>query len=85
MVRVKAMLLPWLQLLEEASIFQVVPFMANLELNRLKDDKHHDNERAAIAQEVCLFVRRALAAEYRGRFRLQVGLSTWHGQGLRLR
>ena len=62
-----------MQLLEEASIFQVVPFMANLELNRLKDDKHHDSERAGIAQEVCLFVRRALASEYRGRFRLQVG------------
>lgn len=54
-------------------MFQVVPFMANLELNRLKDDKHHDSERAAIAQEVCLFVHRALASEYRGRFRLQVG------------
>ena len=71
-----AILLPWLQLLEEASMFQVVPFMTNLELNRLKDDKHHDSERAATAQEVCLFVHRALAPEYRGRFRLQVGLST---------
>ncbi|DBA88766.1 TPA: hypothetical protein ACH3X1_004184 [Trebouxia sp. C0004] len=58
------------QLLEEVSVYQVIPFMTHLELNHIKDDKS-DPEKAHKGQEVVKLVSTGLQAEYKGRFKLQ--------------
>lgn len=59
-----------MQLLEEASVYQVIPFMTHLELNHIKDDKS-DPEKAHKGQEGVKLVQAGLQPEYRGRFKLQ--------------
>ncbi len=62
---------PVLQLLEEPSVYQVIPFMTHLELNHIKDDKT-DPEKAHKGQEGVKLVYAGLQPEYKGRFKLQV-------------
>lgn len=59
-----------LQLLEEVSVYQVIPFMTHLELNHIKDDKS-DSEKAHKGQEGVKLVSTGLQPEYKGRFKLQ--------------
>ena len=59
-----------LQLLEEVSVYQVIPFMTHLELNHIKDDKS-DPEKAHKGQEGVKLVNTGLQPEYKGRFKLQ--------------
>ncbi|KAL0031936.1 hypothetical protein WJX79_006896 [Trebouxia sp. C0005] len=58
------------QLLEEVSVYQVIPFMTHLELNHIKDDKS-DPEKAHKGQEGVKLVSTGLQPEYKGRFKLQ--------------
>ncbi|KAL0054657.1 hypothetical protein WJX82_000524 [Trebouxia sp. C0006] len=58
------------QLLEEVSVYQVIPFMTHLELNHIKDDKS-DPEKAHKGQEGVKLVNTGLQPEYKGRFKLQ--------------
>ena len=59
-----------LQLLEEISVYQVIPFMTHLELNHIKDDKN-DSEKAHKGQEAVKLVNAGLQPQYKGRFKLQ--------------
>ena len=60
-----------MQLLEEPTVYQVIPFMTHLELNHIKDDKS-DSEKAHKGQEAVKLVNMGLQPEYKGRFKLQV-------------